>query len=162
MTGSLPDNPLDTFAGVYSDGGMPIAQARDTVILRCLAAGDVSAFSYFVLAGHQPGREVLRTMAFMASECVPDVIVDVVPFKLKTARRKSIGAGKRINPLVVMRDELIELNIQALVSGGLKRGAAEAAVAEMISGKQDMAKGRSRKHETVRKARKRRSSASDK
>lgn len=149
------DGPADWIARVYADSGMSIAQARDLVILRCLEAGDATVFSYFILGGHQPGREVINSLAFMAAGEVPDKIADSMPFKFETKRRKSIGPGKRVDPLVVMRDELIELNIRARMADGLTRDAATGLVTDMISSSSDMTKGRSRKFETVRKARRR-------
>lgn len=105
---------------------MTIGDARDLIILRCLNAGDVSAFSYFVLAGHQPGREVLRTLAYMMANAVPMVIEDQVPFTLVSKTRRPGRTGKRPDPLVEMRDELIALNVEAEKKG--RHGSYDAAI----------------------------------
>lgn len=110
-------SPAEWIARAYAKSGIPIKQARDLVILRCLQAGDASVFSYFVLADHQPGLEVLRTMAFMTATAAPDEIVSCLPFGLEAARRTPSKAGKRIDPLVAMRDELIALNADAEKTG---------------------------------------------
>lgn len=123
---ALPNNPLDAFVSAYADRGMSIGDARDLIILRCLSAGDVSAFSYFVLTGHQPGREVLRTLAYMMANAVPAAIEDQVPFTLVSKARRPSRAGKRPDPLVEMRDELIALNVEAEKKGG--RGSYDAAI----------------------------------
>ena len=97
---------------------MTIGDARDLIILRCLNAGDASTFSYVVLAGHQPGREVLRTLAYMTVSDVPVLIEDQVPFAFVSKTRRPGRAGKRPDPLVEMRDELIALNVDAEMKGG--------------------------------------------
>jgi len=118
MTSNLPDNLFDTVARIYFDQGNSIDRARDIVILRCLEAGDSSAFSYFVLAGHQPGLEVMRVLAFMTSTTdVPRLIADRLPFKLIPKSRKKGKVGKRVDPLIAMRDEVLALNVHTAMTG---------------------------------------------
>ena len=106
-------SPFEWSARTYAKCGMPIDEARDTVIMRCLNAGDASAFSYFVLAGHQPGAEVMRAIAFMTAERVPAQIEAVLPYGLASKRRSPGKAGKRSDPLIEMRDDLFALNVEA-------------------------------------------------
>ncbi|WOH79007.1 hypothetical protein RX327_24205 [Bradyrhizobium sp. BEA-2-5] len=148
-------SPAEWIARSYADADMPIEQARDLVIIRCLQAGDATVFSYFVLAGHQPGTEVMRALAFMTATSVPAEIAAALPFDLVSRRRLPAKAGKRYDPLITMRDELLALNVRANMNDGLSRDAAAAAVAEMVSEKSDMKEGRSRKSETVLQAYKR-------
>lgn len=110
-------SPAEWIARAYAKSGMPIEQARDLVILRCLEAGDATAFSYFVLVGHQPGEEVMRAMAFMTAAAAPTPIVSRLPFGLKAVPRTPSKAGKRIDPLIAMRDEVIALNVDAEKTG---------------------------------------------
>jgi hypothetical protein len=151
-------SPAEYIAQAYAKMGVPIEQARDLVIRRCLQYGDATAFSYFVLAGHQPGREVLRDLAFITTGAMklPAEVATAYPFGLKAKRRAAGVRGPRHDPLVAMRDEIQEVNVLArMKADNLKREAATGLVAEMISGKDNMEKGRSRKFETVRKSRKR-------
>jgi len=76
-------SPAEWIARAYAKAGMDIKQARDLVIKRCLEAGDTTVFSYFVLAGHHPGVEVMRAMAFMAAATPPQEIVSRLPFGLE-------------------------------------------------------------------------------
>jgi hypothetical protein len=151
-------SPAEYIARAYAKFGMSIEQARNLVIRRCLQFGDATVFSYFVLAGHQPSREVLRDLAFMMTGAAkpPAEVVSAYPFSLETKRRAVGVRGPRHDPLVAMRDEMIELNIlERMKADHIKREAATGLVADMISGKEDMKEGRSRKFETVRKSRKR-------
>jgi hypothetical protein len=146
-------SPVDWIARCYvKHHGVTIDRARDLVILRCLKGGDASVFSYFVLVGHRPGEEVLRTMALMTAEQVSDETSRLLPFRLSAVRRDPGLAGKRPDPLIEMRDEVFALNVKGRMDDGVTRDAAANEVAEMISRKGDMSNGRSRWVETVLKA----------
>lgn len=107
-------SPAEWIARAYvKRHGIDIEKARDLVTLRCLEAGDATVFSYFVLAGHQPGAEVMRAMAFMTAASVPDELAPVLPFSLIPKSRSNAKAGKRVDPLVAMRDEITALNVEA-------------------------------------------------
>lgn len=145
---------LDLFAAVYEMAGMPVDEARDLVILRCLEGGDASAFSYFVLAGHHPGAEVLRFLAFMTSAGdPPPAVAERVPFRLTASSRAAGKRGRRPDPLLVMADEVLALNVSTLM--GDERGRYDAAITEVASwvseGKAG-AGGLPIKHQTVRDA----------
>lgn len=151
-------SPAEYLALAYAEMGVPIEQARDLVIRRCLQCGDATVFSYFVLAGHQPGREVLCDLAFITTGAkkLPAEVVAAYPFGLEAKRRAAGVRGPRHDPLIAMRDEMQEVNILTrMKADNITREAATALVAEMISSKGGMEKGRSRKFETVRKSGKR-------
>lgn len=149
----LPDNLFDAAALVYVEAGATIEQARDWIILQCLEGGETSAFVYFETLGHQPGREVLRMLSLMLTDAmhIRDPGQAIAPFAL-IAKRRDGKAGRRDGPLVEMRNQLIALNVKALIDGGMKADAAIPRVALMISEEAKIKKGRSVKEETVRKA----------
>ena len=146
-----PENGFDVFAQLLIDKGSTLEEARDYVIGRCLKGGDTGAFIYFETLGHTPGREVLRLLSVMMSERISSQNETLYPFTL-TSKRRSGTAGRRSDPMVDMRDELIALNVKALMDAGQSLEAACSAVALIISSKIDINKGHSVKNETVRKA----------
>lgn len=138
-------SPAEWIARAYvKRHGIDIQQARDLVIIRCLEAGDATVFSYFVLAGHQPGSEVMRAMAFMTAASVPPEIAPVLPFSLVAKSRLNTKPGKRVDPLVAMRDEITALNVDAEMAAPGMYDAAISTVHERV--------GRSVSKKTIRNA----------
>ena len=134
MSDALPTTLLDAAALTYVKYGASLDDARDLVTLRCLEGGDPSAFTYFVLAGHCPGREVIEALALMAQDPAPAAVAENWPFQLVTKPRKPGKVGKRTDPLVAMRDELIALNVMAEIRGPGQYESAISTVYERLDG----------------------------
>lgn len=147
----VPENLFELAAQLYVDGGATFEQARDWVILQCLEGGEVSAFVYFETLGHQPGREVLRTLSVMMTENqhLSEEAKALAPFRLETKRRTGMS-GRHDGPLITLRDQIYALNVKALMDKGVAYDAAVSEVAEIATEK--LERGRSVKEETVRKA----------
>lgn len=146
MSEELLANGWDMAAQLYVDQtGLDIAVARDLVIGFFLRAGDMRPFSYWALRGHCPSDRVIRCIALMAHEAVPEDVASALPFALV---RKKRGGGKknsRPNPEIeIYHARLAELALQA---GAGNRSQYEAAIQMVV----DLL-GDQKKHQTVRDA----------
>ena len=142
---------LDAAVQFLVDRGLTFEDARDVIIERCLLAGDPEAFAYFEMKGHPPGKRVLRLLSVMMSQSVGPQVAQRSEFVLMPKRRSG-SAGRKVDPLVEIRDELLALNVKSRMDAGESLDAACSSVAEMASGKDGLIAGRSTKYETVRKA----------
>ena len=100
-----------------------LATARDYVIFEWLLQGKPHALAGFLIQGHTPGREVLRYLGLMIGS--PNFVGKLSPFWQNALRyhfivkSRSGTKGRRKDPEVSLRDELIVENMKRLMAGGM-------------------------------------------
>ncbi len=133
LSENIPSNPWDIHVDLLERlDGADTQTARDWVILEWLTQGDTRAFSYFVFHGHQPGKEVIGTIALMMNRI--EGRPSVVPYALVS---KSLGTkGRRPNPETKVRDKIICMNVERKISEGSTYNAAIDEVTDLLGTEQ--------------------------
>lgn len=122
--------------------GLSGGDAIDLVIMDWLSRGDTKAFADFIIAGHQPGPQVLKAVAYMMVRGDPDCDLDpvrtsdpdlaaAVPFALAVKGGK---AGRRDSASKRTRDARIAAAVAREMKAGFGYDAAIATVHEWLKG----------------------------
>ncbi len=149
----------DVVVRILVDLGVSESDAKDRIIIHCLARGDTDAFVHYQRKGHVPGRGVLSAFSIMLTENArnPGIglskkVAAEFPYMLVCKRRDG-RPGRRDDPAVELRDEVLAMNVKTLMAEHHHTyEAAIEAVAELVSEGKKGVDGRSLKYETVRKA----------
>lgn len=144
----LPETGWDAAAQrAVDEMGWKLPLARDFVIGFFLAAGDMRPFSDWVLRGHKPSERVMKAVALMMCESVPDDVSAALPFALVRKRRVGGRKNSRPNPELAVRDWFLAENVRAQFIEPGQYEAAIQAVSEMGAiGRQTVRDAYDKKH----------------